>query len=180
MLKSLLRIGTLTAVSAVLGGCAQYQYTLTAPPQQQIVSEKQAAVVRAEPLEYAFLALDDHLSVRVTNPTDEAVQLDATQSYVVDPAGETHPLPPRTIAPHGFATLTIPPIRPLYRIGSHTYSGGRPRYANGTSQPAYVVLDDSLGYYWDWPGSGDIRLVLIYWRDKQVFENQFVLVRRKL
>src|SRR5687768_949125 len=78
-------------------GCTRYDYALVNPPDVAgPVGRKAPTVVTREPLRYELLAKEDRLVMIVHNDADEAaVKLVGEDSYVVDPGGESHPLPTR-------------------------------------------------------------------------------------
>src|SRR3954453_12085832 len=92
-------------------GCAHAGYDLVPPPYlaEHIAKDKWVAV-QVPPLEYRMTAYEDHLILRAYNPTDEPITLLADQSTVVDPGGQSHPLPVRdqTILPRSYVKLILP------------------------------------------------------------------------
>lgn len=180
---------TLLMLIVGLAGCARYQYTLIEPlPAGQIVPTTQPLTVATAPLEYRFGQTDDRLSVRISNPTEGPVYLLGSRSYVVDTLGQSHPIYSQTIAPHSYINLLIPPERPTYFVSPY-YAGGYayPYYAwewdygfMPPPPPTYVEVADLNPYYWEWNGPGQFRLLLVYRRGLNIFENRFAFVRRKL
>lgn len=172
--------------AALVGGCAHAEYDLVRPPDlSQHVGTKGFVTVPQDPIEYRMIAADDHLVIQVANPTDQPIQLLAEQSAVVDPGGQSHPLPVRsqTIQPRSFVKLILPPLRervvptgPTIGIGfggvfgsARSYRGryvNRYAYAPGFYDvPRYYAVyggDESI--YWDWPDGGQARLVLVFQR----------------
>jgi hypothetical protein len=175
-------------------GCAHYQYELLQPPVAgpRILSDKTATLVPLPFLEYRFSQGDDHLSMQITNTSDELITLVGPRSYVVDTVGQSHPLASRTIALHSYIALLIPPEPPEYRVyyppgwyGYYPYSYYRPwgdYYWDYPPGPAYVTLATPTDYYWEWPGTGEFRLNLTFQRPqvRQAFTNTFLFARRKL
>src|SRR3954447_27044936 len=117
------------------GGCAHAEFDIVHPPDlAQHVGTKQWATAPAGPVKYRMIAYEDHLVIQAHNRTDQNLLLLADQSTVVDPAGQSHPLPLRnqTILPNSFAKLILPPVRPqlvptgpAINIGfGATYGGG--------------------------------------------------------
>jgi len=95
-------------------GCTHYEYDLVRPADAaQHIGTKADVVVPIEPLEYRFRSYEDHLIVRVFNPTDDPIQLLGAQSTAVDPKGQSHPLRSATIESHSFVKLILPPV-PAY------------------------------------------------------------------
>jgi hypothetical protein len=140
-----------------------------------------------------MIAYEDHLVIQAHNLTDQNLLLLAEQSTVVDPSGQSHPLPLRnqTILPHSFAKLVLPPVRPqlvptgpAINIGfGATYGSAYPHYHGGHfhgygygfgygyapywyDPPRYYAIygGDDASLYWTWPDGGQVRLVLVYLR----------------
>lgn len=128
----------LSLLSAV--GCTHYEYDLVRPPDvAQHIGTKEDVIVTVDPLEYRFRSYEDHLIVRVFNPTDDPIQLLGAQSTAVDPKGQSHPLRSATIESHSFVKLILPPVPayvdpygPSIGIGfgmnAQTQEGNRPLY----------------------------------------------------
>src|SRR5262249_1093157 len=95
-------------------GCTHYEFDLVEPQNVAThIGTKADSVVALDPLEYRFRAYEDHLLVRVFNPTDDPIQLIGEQSSVVDPEQQSHPLRSATIEPHSFVKLILPPPPPV-------------------------------------------------------------------
>src|SRR6186997_3312137 len=91
------------AAATLLGGCATYEYDLTAPPElSRHIPRKVDAVVQREPFEYRMQSIDNRLVIRIFNQTDDQIQLVGERSTIVDPEGQSHPLRGGPIAPHSF------------------------------------------------------------------------------
>src|SRR5260221_5868452 len=96
-------------VAALCGGCAHYEYDIVNPPQlQQHIGEREV-VVRVEPLEYRFMAYEDHLIAHIFNPSGDVIQFLGEQSTIVDPSGQRHPLRGQRIPPNTHMKLVLPP-----------------------------------------------------------------------
>jgi hypothetical protein len=146
--------------------------------------------VRYEPLEYYFARVRERLAMRVTNPTDDQVTLRADKSFVVDPRGESHPVPGLVIGPHSYARMLLPP-RPAtaevvgyygypWAWGPGVYGYGAPfwhgYYDPFMYGPAVTYLQIHTPYDWIWR-TGPIQLHLSYERKGQAFEHSFEIVR---
>jgi len=175
----------------ILCGCRQYEYRLLQPVQQVI--GKQTVTVPYEPLEYRLTIRDDYLDMRVVNPTDDRVTLLTPKSYVVSPASETHPLRGRTIAPHSFVGMTLPPVIKVYHAGYPAFSFG---FGYGVYHPAghayshygfydpffYApppIYSEGTAYGWDWK-TGEVRVRLEYERAGKNFVHDLVFERRRV
>lgn len=192
-----LLLGALLLLLPVLGGgCATYEYDLVKPEKFAThIGRKQEVKVAVDPLEYRFVSYDNHLIVRVFNPTEEPIQLVGGQSSAVDPKGESHPLRTQTIAPGTFVKLVLPPPRPqVYDSGPRIGFGlgvfgraGHPGffdpYGEGfydTEPRYYTVYDEGNNFYWDWPGETEARLLLTYQRGAKMFHDEFAFRRKKV
>src|SRR5688500_16783452 len=81
------------------GGCAKYEFDLIKPETAAgHIGEEGVKVVDGEGAQYRMRAAEGRLVVWIANKSDEAVELLGTQSYVVDPQGESHRLVGQTIA----------------------------------------------------------------------------------
>jgi hypothetical protein len=187
----------LTALFAI--GCAHYAFDLVSPPElQRSIDAKAATEVQVGPLAYVLQQAEDRLVITVRNDTDGAVKLVGSDSYVVDPRGESHPLPTRTIAPHAVTKLIFPPLNPSLQRGPVFGFGVGVGYSNaggsgvgvgaGTgayddfgATPRYYSADvGDPAAYWSWDGPGTIRMRLAYESaDGQRFSHEFEFVRRK-
>jgi hypothetical protein len=107
-----LRLATVALfLTPLLGaGCARYEYDLVQPPELARHVGRSEVVVPVDPLEYRLRTVEN----RLVSPTDEPVALIGSQSYIVSPNGQSHPLRPQTIAPHTFIPIILPPMRPYY------------------------------------------------------------------
>jgi len=180
-----------------LSGCATYEFDLVRPPElARHVGEQREQVFKLDPLEYRMQAYENRLIVKIFNPTSDPILLLGSHSAVVDPAGESHPLPELNIAPQSWAKLILPPLRPQvqaygpdvgfefgvvgYRRWPHGYYAGsfydpydfEPRYY-------YVAVPNEMRY-WEWEGETDVRLLLTYGRGDGEFHHEFTFHRRKV
>lgn len=185
---------------SLLSGCAHYEFDLTDPPDlARHIGSKSDEIVRVDPLEYRLRAYENRLVMSIFNPTPDPITLMGDRSYVVDPAGQSHPLRSQTIAPNTYVRLILPPMRPGYyesgptigfglgvgfsSIRAHRYGYravgydpffyDEPRY--------YTYYDESDNTYWTWEGQTPIRLHLAYQRAAQnAFAHDFTFHRRKM
>jgi hypothetical protein len=184
----------LIAIAALFlgaAGCAHAEFDIVHPPDlAQHIGTKDWATAPVPPVEYRMIAYEDHLVIQAHNQTDQNLVLLAEQSTVVDPSGQSHPLPLRnqTILPHSFAKLVLPPVHPqlvptgpainigfgaTYGSAYHMHGGRYYGYGYGYryapywyDPPRYYVVygAEDASLYWTWPDGGQVRLVLVYLR----------------
>jgi hypothetical protein len=185
-----------------LCGCKHFEYRIVQPANAAQTIGKQTITVPYDPLEYRFTRPDDYISMRVANPTDDPITLLSAKSYILDPEGETHPLQNRTIAPHSYVRMTLPPTARVY---SPSYAGGLglgfgygfhdPLLFNGRfgypyyypyyglSDPFYyappVYVQQITPYDWEWK-QGEVHLKLEYERAGKNFVHNLVFERRRV
>lgn len=169
-------------------GCSHSEYDLLQPPEfAQHIGTKQTVIAPMPPLEYRMLAYEDHLVLRIYNTGDQTIQLLSGQSTVVDPSGQSHPLPVQSqmILPGSYIKLILPPARgrvvpsgPTIGIGfGGVFTSGRPYYGRGYGYGLgyaydpfydvpryYAVYNADQSLYWSWADGGNVRLVLVYRR----------------
>jgi hypothetical protein len=187
-------------LSLTLSACARYEYDLVEPPDlARHIGTKSDEVIELEPLVYHLRSYDNRLVMRIENATEDPIRLVGDRSYVVDPAGQSHPLRSLTAAPHSFIKLILPPPRPYYRSGSNIgfgigvgvghfhrhgfYGGGLyyPFYDPWFDEPRYYTLyEPGDATYWDWDGETDVKLKLVYQRGDRTFEDKFTFHRKKM
>lgn len=182
-------------VFLLLTGCAHYEYQLIDPAQSAgHIGSKADYVVKLEPLEYRFRAVEGRLVVQIHNPTDQTIQLKGNESYVVDLNGQSHPLRSLSIAADSFGKVIIPPPRPeVYdtgpRIGfgvgvTHVGMVNDARYLEPDpliNRPRYLaVYDEEDSYYWDICGEGELRVRFTYQRADKTFSDDFRFRRMKM
>src|SRR5439155_6189759 len=102
-----------------------YEYDLDQPSDlRRHIATRTDIVVGIDPLEYRLRTVDNRLVMRVFNQTDDAINLLGDKSAVVDPHGQSHPVRSQAIAPHSFAKLIFPPIRPRVYDSGPTFGIG--------------------------------------------------------
>lgn len=181
-------------------GCTRYDYELVSPPgAAQPVGRKAPARVELDPVVYELLAREDRLVMIVRNEADVPVKLAGEDSYVVDPEGESHPLPTRTIAPRATTKLIFPPMSaaprprgPVFGVGvgvglssagppeqGHFAAGARDDFGLAPAAPQYYSVEPDETAYWDWRGEGTIRMRLVYEQEDRRVTHDLVFERRK-
>ncbi|HTL28826.1 MAG TPA: hypothetical protein VL282_06395 [Tepidisphaeraceae bacterium] len=149
--------------------------------------------MKLDPLEYRFRAVSGKLVAQIFNPTTDKIQLRGSESYVVDPKGQSHPLRSMSIAPNSFGKVIIPPSRPVvydsgpyWGIGVGTTIGEVHHHHDVhckamVEHPVYLMIDDDDdSYYWDLSGEGELRMHFEYQRGDKIFYDDFVLRRVKM
>ena len=190
------------------GGCS-YEYDIVQPAAlAQHIGTDRDVVVRMDPVEYRLRSFDSRLVMIIQNGDSAPVQLIGERSYLVDPEGQSHPLPSFAIAPESYAKLILPPFRPVGEPGpvigiaigggfgriAFERRGGPARFdrwwygdrggyvyePGRVYEPGYVVADyPSDPYYWEWDGETDVRLELVFVGQRGEFHGDFVFHRRK-
>ena len=196
-------------VVAAGGGCARYEYDLVEPREHtRHIGREVDQAVEIDPLTYRLRSVDNRLVMRVYNNTDESIELLGDKSTVVDPEGQSHPLLSQSIAPRSFIKLIIPPPRPQvydhgptfgvgvgYGIHSsvvptphdglpdrrlfHTHHNAWEPYFRDSPQ-YFTVYDESDTFYWNWKGTGEARVNLVYRRGDSELRHAFVFRRVKM
>jgi hypothetical protein len=186
-------------------GCAKFQYSVVEPSNLAHTIGKQPIHLTCEPLEYQLADLDDRLGIQITNPTDKAVTLSNTKSYLIDPHGTSRPLTGGTIGPRSHVDISLPPSPTILRPGPSSSFGmglgfghypyrsyhrrspfglgfgfgyDYPFYDPFYEPPArsYRVLTPE---HWEW-GMGEVRLHLNYERPEEAFEHDFTFRRTRV
>ena len=112
----LMRLIPLLALLLITVGCTRYEYDLVEPANLAVhVPSKHPAELQIEPVRYTAITQSDRLVLVIHNETDEPLKLLGEDSFAVDPKGESHPLPTRTVAPSSATKLIFPPVRPTFR-----------------------------------------------------------------
>ena len=166
--------------------------------------------VEIEPITYRLRTVDNRLVMRAYNNTDESIALLGDRSSVVDPDGQSHPLRSQAIAPRSFIKLIFPPPRPeVYPRGGptfgvgigyglhssvvpppsdglpdrrafHTHHNAWEPYFRDTPPQYAAVYDEGDVYYWDWRGTGEVRVNLLYRQGERELRHSFVFRRVKM
>lgn len=184
-------------------GCAHYEYDVVEPADlAQHVGAKTSVTLPLDSVRYEAITSSDRLVLIIHNDADQPLKLLGDDGFAVDPKGESHPLPTRTIAPGTATKLIFPPIRPTLRhtgptfgvgvgVGvssSHNY--GRRGYYHGgfagdpwyyDDYPRYYRLEDDGTVYWDWTGDKTVmKLRLVYQLAEKQFHHDFTFRRVKV
>lgn len=185
----------IVAIGLLGVGCASYQYRVVEPVELAGPIQRQEAIAFPwGPLEYHLVEARDELGILIVNLADEDVMLLGDRSYIVDPSGETHAMPSRSIAPHSRITMVLPPqpgyvyapprvsvgvgVGTGYRgahVGTGVYNHRWAGYPYWSGYPRYVYVQDG-GPYWRWK-EGPVRMRLVYEQAGQRFEHNFAFER---
>jgi len=178
-----------------VAGCARFEYDIVSPPEMaQHVGTQSDVVLSRDPLQYRLISAENHLIMRIFNPTGERIQLLGSQSVAVDPQGQSHPLQNLAIAPNAFVKLILPPMKPQVApsgpvigigvgfAGAYGLGYSDPFYDSMWQRPRYyAVYDAENTYLWDWEGESEVRLTLVFQRGEQKpFSQEFVFHRWKM
>lgn len=149
-----------------LGGCARYDFQVLKPDALSTRITETASRVQTPNMVYLMQAYEGRLVMQLHNKEATPAELLGEKSFVVDPAGVSHPLRSLTIAPDSYAKLVLPPLRP--RFDDHRFNFGVSSQASHLDrscaiQPVYLdVYADTDAFYWDWDGNSPIRMLLTY------------------
>lgn len=173
-------------------GCATYEYDIVQPPEfRRHIGHDKDTVVDVPPVEYRMIAVEDRLSVRVYNRSDQALRLVGERSSVVDPSGQAHPVRGANLPPGSYTNLVLPPMPhwvpagPAYGFGGY-YRGpmlydGWGYYEPWWDEPPYVMAYAPGESPWEWPPDSDVRLVLVFQRgNEQPFTRQWTIRKREM
>ena len=196
--RMLLLLWVATTLVAVCG-CQHYEFRVIKPTAAAHSLGKEPITIPQEPLEYRLSKPNHHVAMRIINPTDDPVTLLSAKSYVVDPAVETHPLRGRTIAPHSYVGIFLPPLPRVYSTGPYggigpgfgydpffvsarfgapyyPYSGFYDPFFYTPLVPSYQVITP---YDWQWK-EGQARVRLEYERTGKNFVHDFIFEKRRM
>lgn len=172
---------------AMLGGCAHYEYDIVEPGNlAQHIGSQSDIVFPVDPLTYRLRSYEDHLVIRIFNPTSDAIQLLGNSSYVVDSDGKHHPLPPQLIAPDAYIKLILPPLPPDTAVAPPPANPGIGLDADFGPRVNEILYPPNMRYandanYWDWGDEGKVRMNLTFQRSNQPpFTQAFLFARRKM
>jgi len=191
------RTHPLLFILLLTAGCAHYEYNIVEPADlARHIGTKIWQTASREPLEYRFQSFDNRLIMLVENPTDGEIQLLGDKSVVVDPGGESHPLPSQTIATHSHVKLILPPPRPQIEpygptigIGFGTHIGSADdrglshrRWADYPyDYPRYfTVYGVNEQMYWDWKGESSVTMTLVFRQAEKEIRHRWVFARQKM
>lgn len=176
-------------------GCARYEHEIVQPADlAQRVVAKEDAVIAREPLEYRLRSIENRLVMRIFNPTPQPMTLLGDRGFIVDPGGQSHPLPTQVIAPGSFIKLILPPLRPRVEsdgpgisigVGGGFGDARRRGYlwdpeSGFADSPRYFTVYDDGTYYWEWKGESHVRMLLVFEHEQQTIQHEFLIARRKV
>ena len=186
-------------------GCARYEYDVIEPPDLagHVGGKSWVALRRAHDLEYRLRSADNRLVMRVYNRGAQRVKLLGHDSVIVDPRGESHPMPGVTIPPGSYVQRIFPPPLPrAHRYGpsfgvgvgvtgaQHVHGGGHHSYGHHHRYPFYsagfhdfepryyTVYDPNDPTNFAWPGGTSVRFIFAFGREGEDVIRQEFLIRR--
>jgi hypothetical protein len=170
-------------------GCAHYEYDLLEPRNLIAHIGKTDKSFDLPPLSYTLRTVDNRLVMRIYNQIGEPVRLLGEESTIVDPDGESHPLPGQTIAPGSYIKLILPPMQPQFQarptigigLGGRFGHAGHLHHPATVNEPQYLrTFEASDTIYWDWKGQTEIRLTLVFEHARDTFKHEFTFKRKKM
>jgi hypothetical protein len=178
---------TLLATTMLPGGCARYEYDLIEPPPlARHIGSQADTVFELDPLVYRLRSYDNHLVVRIFNPTTELISLHGDASYVVDPTGQKHPISSQSIAPSTYVKLILPPLPPEPVGNPPPVNPGMGIAADFGPTVSEIPYPFGQRYAndahdWDWNDEGQVRISLTFQRGSQPpFTQRFLFGREKM
>lgn len=167
------------SLAAGLAGCARYDFEVLKPELLATRVTQTASRLQTSNMVYFMQAYENRLVMQIHNKEQAPVELVGERSFVVDPHGVSHPLRSITIAPDSYAKLILPPLRPRFEHHGFSFgvgtqvrateptganeAGTKAGAADSAGHPIYLdVYEDTDAYYWDWDGTGPIRVRLTY------------------
>jgi hypothetical protein len=169
----------LIALSGLFAGCARHEFDLLEPPElAQRIGREMPAVIERAPLVYRLQSAEGRLVMTIRNPTDQPVVLLGERSYVVDPEGQSRPLPTQAIAPASYIKLIFPPLRdpraaPRFGIGFGVMRTGTMRMDD---EPV-LLSAGRADPYWRWRDEAPVRMRLVFQVGADTFAQDFVFRR---
>jgi hypothetical protein len=178
----------LLAATMLLGGCAHYEYDILQPAELAgHTGSDSDTVIARDPLIYRMRSYENYLIIRLYNPTADPIRILGDRSYIVDPQGQSHPVPSQTIGPHAFIKLILPPLPPETITSGPTVTipvGAAADFGPAVSEIVYQPAGTRYandGHYWEWNSPGPVRMSLTFDRETQPpFTQRFEFGRRKL
>lgn len=182
-----MRLCLALALAALLTGCANYDFCIVHPEDLQKIISGSPTHIQTANMAYQMQAREGRLVVQIYNEKDQTVQLLGNQSFVVDTAGASHPLRSVAIAPHSYAKLILPPLRPRvqdspqWNFGVGVGVGDSAPSQPSQGPPLYLdYYEDIDAYYWDWDGTKPVRLSITYrLADGQQATDEFTIQKMK-
>ncbi|HEY0010035.1 MAG TPA: hypothetical protein VGB55_15010 [Tepidisphaeraceae bacterium] len=165
-------------------GCTSYRYEAQVPPEAPMaVVKKVDLVLPAGPVELRFRQVESRCVLLVTNRQSEPVQIDGNASALVDPKGQSHPVAGQLIPPDSHVKFVLPPLRdvnprgPAFQIGFGVLVNADLPDSQSPREALYLSSAASGDGYWEWSGSGEIRLTLALVHQEQRTTHH-ILIRR--
>jgi hypothetical protein len=162
-----MRYATIIVLLAMcLCGCNRHEFQVIKPDALAMRVTQTASRVQTANMVYLLQAYENRLVMQLHNKESSPVELLGEKSFVVDPAGVSHPLRSMTIAPDSYAKLVLPPLRPRFEHHNFEFRAGSQQSSDNpgiASRPLYLdIYADVDAYYWDWDGDSPIRMRLTY------------------
>lgn len=175
----------------LLPGCTTYEYNLVSPGESARHVGKSDQIVQIDPIEYRLNSVDSRLVVRIFNRTNTPMTLLGPESAVVDPDGQSHPVPTLPIPAGSYLKIILPPPEqvvetnaPAFGFGLAASSGGE--RASDVYNNAYYAetvrqqtIADNDPRFWRWKGEGQARLILCIVQPGGKLVHEFVFARVK-
>ena len=179
--------GIILLFSTLIGGCASYEYEIIAPADlARRIGSQSDVVVHLDPLVYRLRSYENHLVIRIWNPTPDTIQLRGDLSFIVDPDSQRHPVLPQSIAPETYIKLILPPLPPEVAVVPPPVNPGIGPSADFGPSVSEILYPPGKRYAndasdWDWRDEGKARMNLTFQRLNQPpFTQTFLFGRTKV
>jgi len=173
----------LSLVCVWLTGCTTWHYDVSDPVgASKSVTKDADLVIPAPPGEVRVRQVESRCVFMIENPTTQPITLDGSNSAIVDPTGQTRVLAGQLIPPGAFVKLVLPPIEeyeprgPEFRIGFGMQVSAP---TQDTVRAQYLMSGASPMEYWNWSGSGSIRVILTLSQEQVSKRHEFLITRTK-
>jgi hypothetical protein len=175
----------------VVSGCTSYRYEVADRDEGRLqVRKDQDLVLQAAPAELRLRQVESRCVVLVTNPTTQPFEIEAGGSTVVDPTGQSRSIAGQLVPPGAYVKYILPPVEeyaprgPQFQIGlgmmvQNPPSPAVPEVGDGPREAVYLSPGSRNMEYWEWPGPGQIRLLLSLKQGDSPQRHEIVLRRIK-
>jgi hypothetical protein len=91
-------------------GCTSYRYEVVEPEGPLAVRKGQDLVLQIEPAELRLRQVESRCVVLVANPSQQAFEIEAGGSTLVDPTGQSRAITAQLVPPGAYVKYVLPPV----------------------------------------------------------------------